>query len=65
MNLQLIMNFSVFIEAKKRAEYILRKIKKHRYPHMNEDEINDYESKNGETIKISYVDETNSKTYSI
>ena len=43
-------------KSKKRAERLLKKIKKQRYPHMNEEEITEEEIRTGESIKIAWFD---------
>ncbi len=43
-------------KSKKRAERLLKRIKKQRYPHMTDEEINDFETHEGESLKITYFD---------
>lgn len=39
-----------------KAEKILEKVKKEKYPNMTEKEIEDYEIHNGESLKITYFE---------
>lgn len=43
-------------KSKKRAERLLKKIKKQRYPNMTEEEVVEEEVKTGESIKIALFD---------
>ena len=43
-------------KSQKKAERLLRKMKRERYPGMKEKEIEEYEVQNGESLKISSFD---------
>ena len=56
--------FGVYRTLEK-AKKVMEKIKKSRYEDMTQEEIDDYETSNGDALTISYFRDTNGKTYSV